>query len=79
MLAESPTCEFTFFAASARSAKIAASAQSTALRGGGDSRRSFILQRSFGEEFTGRGTWLPFIFSAQAFGMPSDRLKAGSL
>ena len=44
----SPTCDFSFFAARARSMKIAAVIRSSTLRGGRDSRHSFMAQRSIG-------------------------------
>jgi hypothetical protein len=55
MTGESPSRQFAFYAACARRAKIAASARSTTLHGGRDRCHSIMVQRSCGEEFTGRG------------------------
>lgn len=52
----SPYCEFTFFAACARSTRIAAHAQNTTLHGGGVSRHSLVAQRGSDGQLTGRGT-----------------------
>jgi len=55
MAALSPTCEFAFLAASARSTKVAASAQISTLRSGGVSGHSIMAQRSCSLQRSSRG------------------------
>ena len=54
--ARSPTCEFEFFAASACSVKIAASARFMAPHGGVDRCHSFTTQRIYRRQRSSRGT-----------------------